>query len=710
MTIKRDVNNDVLSIIGGTGAMPYGANLQLYGGGNVAQSGGAIFAVGDAAGTGTKVGWSMLGTTDNPELSMNNNKIVSLKDPTNAQDAMTLNYFTTHGAGTMINNSYYMRDTSLPLTGEEVRRDVDNSYLAMYGGNAIAGGTGIIVAYGKNHPGTNEAEVIAGDAAGVGNIVVSGWRGGNTPLMDMNGYNITGIRTIVNSTDAVNKSYADSLVANVSAGGSGGQIIYFNHSASPDVAGFETLNLIPSGNAEADESVVVNSGLGEVVVDSYVTSLLYPAITTIPPGLWRFRTFHYVSNSGGNTNTVFKVYKRSAAGAETLLFSVVSEDIDALDVREYLTSYAQASAIPLLTTDRLEIKVYGQSTSVSDKTFHFVYDGNIHTSHVLTPISVLSSLDNYAYLPGRPDGQTLTGSTTSAGKLYLNGSSSNNGDVVININGGNITTSPYSLIASGIDFGSPLVANNGYIRLYNATDGRMTLQTGSTYSIALEPLGGKVSIGSMLLPDTTLHVFGDMKIRSGDVQYFGTNSEYIGGTTTGNHIRIIETGNVGINTASPSEKLDLASGNLRVRTCSGTPTFSATGVMTCASDEKLKKDITPFTPSLKEITGITPIKWSWNINSKYPTTDTQSGFSAQNIQTNIPDAVIARDDFITKYKEINGKLEPYEEKTGTQTLSIDQTVILATAINSIKEQQTLIEAQQKEIDELKVRLDKAGIK
>jgi hypothetical protein len=99
MNIHRDINNDVLSIVGGTGGLPYGANLQLYGGSNVAQSGGAIFSVGDAAGTGSKVVWSILGTTNTPTLNMNNNNIVSLLDPTNDQDAATKHYVdTTVGA------------------------------------------------------------------------------------------------------------------------------------------------------------------------------------------------------------------------------------------------------------------------------------------------------------------------------------------------------------------------------------------------------------------------------------------------------------------------------------------------------------------------------------------------------------------------------------------------------------------------------------
>jgi hypothetical protein len=96
------------------------------------------------------------------------------------------------------------------LTSEKVKRDVDNDLLSLYGGDAIAGGTGIISLFGKTSGNANAVEVIVGDAAGTGNVMVTGWIGGAAPRMDMNGYNITGIKTIVNATDAVNKSYVDS--------------------------------------------------------------------------------------------------------------------------------------------------------------------------------------------------------------------------------------------------------------------------------------------------------------------------------------------------------------------------------------------------------------------------------------------------------------------------------------------------------------------
>ena len=128
------------------------------------------------------------------------------------------------------NFSYYLRDNSRTLTSEKVRRDVDNDLLTLYGGNAIAGGTGgILSLFGKDtvHPFAIEMGVGNG---GVGNVRVTGWVGGANPRMDMNGYNITQIKTIVAPTDAVNKSHLDavnlSMKAYVDTLPSGGSFLY----------------------------------------------------------------------------------------------------------------------------------------------------------------------------------------------------------------------------------------------------------------------------------------------------------------------------------------------------------------------------------------------------------------------------------------------------------------------------------------------------
>jgi len=210
------------------------------------------------------------------------------------------------------------------------------------------------------------------------------------------------------------------MTANMTAGatgatgGTGGQVLFFHHDPVEEPEGYEGLYPIPAGTTEADETVIVQTGTGQVLVDPYITIAGYPGLTTLPAGLWRFRTFHYVNSAPGDTNAVFKVYNRSGA-TETLLFTATSEDINALEATEYLTSYVQTEDYTVALTDRIVIKVYGQSDHSSNINFHFVYEGVNHTSHVQTPLETSSTL----YI--RHDGSVdFTGSQSMGGYNLTN--------------------------------------------------------------------------------------------------------------------------------------------------------------------------------------------------------------------------------------------------------------------------------------------------
>ena len=197
-------------------------------------------------------------------------------------------------------------------------------------------------------------------------------------------------------------------------GGTGGQVLFFHHDPVEEPEGYEGLFPIPAGTTEADEMVVVQTGTGQVLVDPYITLAGYPGLTTLPAGLWRFRTFHYVDSNPGDTNAVFKVYNRSGE-TETLLFTAISGDVNALEPSEYLTSFVQTEDYTVLLTDRLVIKVYGQSDHSANVEFHFVYEGTNHTSHVQTPLETSSSL----YI--RHDGSVnFTGSQSMGGYNLTN--------------------------------------------------------------------------------------------------------------------------------------------------------------------------------------------------------------------------------------------------------------------------------------------------
>ena len=199
------------------------------------------------------------------------------------------------------------------------------------------------------------------------------------------------VTNVGNATDALlDFTIPQGLTGDTGATGAtsatGGQILYFRNSASIDPITYEGLIPVPKGATEVDENVTVIKS-NRVLVDSYITDIGYPGVTEYPAGLWRFRTYNYVSAANGNTNAVFEVYNRTSAGTETLLFTVVSVDINALATAEYLTSYVQTAAYPVSLTDRIVVKVYGQTDHASNIVFHWVYEGSTHTSHIQTTLA-----------------------------------------------------------------------------------------------------------------------------------------------------------------------------------------------------------------------------------------------------------------------------------------------------------------------------------
>ncbi len=71
----------------------------------------------------------------------------------------------------------------------------------------------------------------------------------------------------------------------------------------------------------------------------------------------------------------------------------------------------------------------------------------------------------------------------------------------------------------------------------------------------------------------------------------------------------------------------------------GTITSDSSGNLTSVSDETLKSVLRPFTKGLKALADIKPITYKWNKKSGLEMHDEYSGFSAQNVQKTIPEAV-----------------------------------------------------------------------
>lgn len=149
---------------------------------------------------------------------------------------------------------------------------------------------------------------------------------------------------------------------------------------------------------------------------------------------------------------------------------------------------------------------------------------------------------------------------------------------------------------------------------------------------------------------------------------------------------INSSGNVGIGTTVPTYKLQLSTDS------AAKPT---TNTWTIASDQRIKKNILDFTDGLNVVMKLKPYTYQYNgLGGKgYDDTDTHIGFVAQEVEPIAPYMVETREGTIdgtqvSDFKSYQGHALPF---------------IL---LNSIQEQQKIIDAQQLQIDALKVRLNK----
>jgi len=138
--------------------------------------------------------------------------------------------------------------------------------------------------------------------------------------------------------------------------------------------------------------------------------------------------------------------------------------------------------------------------------------------------------------------------------------------------------------------------------------------------------------------------------------------------------------------AGATKIIDLTTTGIEV-----TGTFVSTGTVTGAgvllvSDQHYKKNITPVTGALEKLSKLNPVNYDWRedeFKEKGFDDKKQWGFIAQEIEKVMPELV-------------------HEDKNGYQSLNYNGVIPLLT--KAMQEQQTEMEKQQKEIDQLKAQL------
>lgn len=150
--------------------------------------------------------------------------------------------------------------------------------------------------------------------------------------------------------------------------------------------------------------------------------------------------------------------------------------------------------------------------------------------------------------------------------------------------------------------------------------------------------------------------------------------------------RIQGDGNVGIGKVNPGAQLDLSTDSARK--------LSTTTWLT-GSDIRLKKDIRPFSDGLDVISKINPMWFKWNGKAGHIDDGKDNiGVIGQEIEKIAPYTVT----------RIKAKLDS-TDKSETELIDFTSHALIFVLINAVKEQQKLIDAQEKAITEMRSELD-----
>lgn len=154
---------------------------------------------------------------------------------------------------------------------------------------------------------------------------------------------------------------------------------------------------------------------------------------------------------------------------------------------------------------------------------------------------------------------------------------------------------------------------------------------------------------------------------------------------------ISATGSIGIGTSTPTAQLH-TTGTVRFSNFgAGALTTDASGNVSVTSDERLKNITGLFTRGMEAVLGLEPVNYTWKPESGNETEHTYTGFSAQNVQASIPEAV---------------------GQTPGGFLTFSDRPVLAAVVNAVKEQHrqfTDLERLVKDIDARTIKPQGEGL-
>ena len=280
-----------------------------------------------------------------------------------------------------------------------------------------------------------------------------------------------------------------------------------------------------------------------------------------------------------------------------------------------------------------------------------------------SPSGEFTSLGSIRLGPGTGGGATISAADSNSPGSFAGGNGNSGGVISASASG----AFAFGFAANGTNGGNTISASGGGSVAFGYAKNRGITSSGSG-SFA----GGYTGVGTVTSGGQGSFAWGDNLSVSGNNQVgFGSgftnttsNSFMVGYGAT--PTLVVNGSNLGIGSTTPSAQLT-TTGTVRFSSLTGAGSnliVDSLGNVTVSSDERLKNIDNMFTRGLNEIEKINPITFHWRPETGYDTTNSYTGFSAQNIQSAIPEAVATN-------------------SSGYLTLA--DRPILATLVNAVKE-------------------------